>query len=72
MWNRHILDSAQLLNYINVNSKAILADFGTGAGFPGLILAIYNKNPEFHVLKECKKQRQQLEKSFQKKLKNAI
>ena len=49
LWNRHILDSAQLLNYINVNSKAILADFGTGAGFPGLILAIYNKNPEFHV-----------------------
>ena len=26
-----------------------LSDFGSGAGFPGLVLAIYNKNPEFHV-----------------------
>jgi len=39
LWNRHILDSAQLIKYIPVSSKNIL-DFGSGAGFPGLILAI--------------------------------
>ena len=49
IWSRHILDSAQLVKYINVDSKGILADLGTGAGFPGIILAIFNKNPQFHV-----------------------
>jgi 16S rRNA (guanine527-N7)-methyltransferase len=39
IWNRHILDSAQLLKYIpDKNIK--LADFGTGAGFPGMVLAL--------------------------------
>ena len=49
IWVRHILDSAQLIKYIDFSSKGILADFGSGAGFPGIILAIFNKNPEFHV-----------------------
>ena len=49
IWARHILDSAQLIKYIDFSSKGILADFGSGAGFPGIILAIFNKNPEFHV-----------------------
>jgi len=49
IWSRHILDSAQLLKHFNINHKGIIADFGSGAGFPGLVLAIYNKNPEFHV-----------------------
>lgn len=49
IWTRHILDSAQLINHFNIISKANLVDLGSGAGFPGLILAIYNKNPEFHV-----------------------
>jgi 16S rRNA (guanine527-N7)-methyltransferase len=49
IWSRHILDSAQLLKHINVNLGSTLADFGTGAGFPGIILAIFNKNTKFHV-----------------------
>ena len=49
IWTRHILDSAQLVKYINFDFKGNLADFGTGAGFPGIVLAIFNKNPEFHV-----------------------
>tara|TARA_B110001452_G_C15131686_1_gene394311 strand:- start:103 stop:717 length:615 start_codon:yes stop_codon:yes gene_type:complete len=49
VWSRHILDSAQLLKYFDINQKAILADFGTGAGFPGIVISIFNKNPEFHV-----------------------
>jgi len=49
IWNRHILDSAQLVKYIDFNGKKSLSDMGTGAGFPGIILAIFNKNPQFHV-----------------------
>ena len=39
IWSRHILDSAQLYKYTqNVNGNIL--DFGSGAGFPGLILAM--------------------------------
>jgi len=37
IWNRHIIDSAQLIDFIKGNS---VIDIGSGAGFPGLILAI--------------------------------
>ena len=49
IWNRHILDSAQLLRFIDTRDSLFLADFGTGAGFPGLIISIFNKNTKFHV-----------------------
>ncbi len=49
IWNRHFLDSAQLVKYINFNDQQSLSDLGTGAGFPGLVLAIYNPNINFHV-----------------------
>ena len=39
IWCRHILDSAQLLQFIPDQNIAI-ADLGTGAGFPGIILSI--------------------------------
>ena len=48
IWLRHILDSAQLVKFIDFNSNS-LADLGTGAGFPGLVVAIFNKNKAFHV-----------------------
>ena len=41
IWDRHILDSAQLIKFIDFNSFS-LADLGTGAGFPGLIIEIFN------------------------------
>jgi 16S rRNA (guanine527-N7)-methyltransferase len=49
VWERHILDSAQIIDYIEFENGASLSDFGTGAGFPGLILALYNKKQSFHV-----------------------
>ena len=49
IWHRHILDSAQLVKYIDFNRNESLSDMGSGAGFPGVILAIFNKNPSFHV-----------------------
>ena len=48
IWHRHILDSAQLVKFIDF-SKGSLSDLGTGAGFPGLILALFNTNKDFHV-----------------------
>ncbi len=48
IWFRHILDSAQLVKFIDFNLKS-LADLGSGAGFPGLVVAIFNKNKAFHV-----------------------
>ena len=39
IWNRHILDSAQLYKYTQ-NIKGNILDFGSGAGFPGLVLAM--------------------------------
>jgi 16S rRNA (guanine527-N7)-methyltransferase len=38
VWTRHILDSAQLLPLIPTQAKT-LTDLGSGAGFPGLVLA---------------------------------
>jgi len=49
IWNRHIFDSAQLVNYINFKENKSISDIGTGAGFPGIVLAIFNKNKSFHV-----------------------
>ena len=48
IWERHILDSAQLVKFIDF-SKGSLSDLGSGAGFPGLVLALFNKNKDFHV-----------------------
>ena len=48
IWHRHVLDSAQLVKFINF-SKGSLSDLGSGAGFPGLILALFNNNEDFHV-----------------------
>lgn len=38
-WRRHFLDSAQLAPHIGREYKTV-ADIGSGAGFPGLVLAI--------------------------------
>ena len=48
IWHRHILDSAQLVKFIDFNVNSV-ADLGTGAGFPGLVVEIFNKNKAFHV-----------------------
>lgn len=39
LWQRHMLDSAQLFSLLPKPDCRII-DFGTGAGFPGLVLAI--------------------------------
>ena len=49
IWDRHILDSAQLIKFIDDKNCSGIADLGTGGGFPGIILAIYYQNFNFHV-----------------------
>jgi 16S rRNA (guanine527-N7)-methyltransferase len=48
VWRRHILDSAQLRPLIPPSAR-ILVDLGSGAGLPGLILAILGV-PEVHLV----------------------
>jgi len=39
VWQRHIVDSAQLLAHVSRETSPWL-DLGTGAGFPGLVIAV--------------------------------
>lgn len=43
VWTRHILDSAQIEQYLKPSDKVIL-DLGSGAGFPALVLAILDES----------------------------
>ena len=39
VWERHFLDSAQLLDHCPADARS-LVDMGSGAGFPGMVLAL--------------------------------
>jgi 16S rRNA (guanine527-N7)-methyltransferase len=39
VWQRHIADSAQLLSHVPRGTATTWLDLGTGAGFPGLVVA---------------------------------
>ena len=41
--DRHIIDSAQIIDFVDLNSNTT-SDLGTGGGMPGLIVAIMMKN----------------------------
>lgn len=47
LWVRHYADSAQLLQYVSRETAGTWLDLGTGAGFPGLVIAILR--PEWRV-----------------------
>ena len=49
---RHIVDSAQTIEFIDKNDIKICTDLGSGAGLPGIVLAILMKpkKPEFKVI----------------------
>ena len=46
VWQRHILDSAQLLGYVPRETSSPWLDLGTGAGFPGLVIAALRPETE--------------------------
>lgn len=49
LWQRHFLDSAQLITYLPEGPLRI-ADFGSGAGFPGLVLAALCPTCDVHLV----------------------
>ncbi|MEQ1547106.1 MAG: 16S rRNA (guanine(527)-N(7))-methyltransferase RsmG [Chakrabartia sp.] len=60
MWARHIVDSAQLIPLAGAN-KGPWLDLGTGAGFPGLVVAILESRPV--ILVESRRKRVEFLKS---------
>jgi len=42
---RHIVDSAQIIDFVDLNSE-IITDIGSGGGMPGIIISIMLKNLE--------------------------
>ncbi len=46
LWERHFLDSIQVIDSINKNAIKCV-DLGSGAGFPGIVLAIEAKNRKY-------------------------
>ena len=54
LWQRHILDSAQLVRFAPPDARAWL-DLGTGAGFPGLLVPLFH--PARAVLVESRRLR---------------
>lgn len=56
VWARHIVDSAQLLLHARNAGRGIWLDLGSGAGFPGLIIAALAPDREV-VLVESRRKR---------------
>jgi 16S rRNA (guanine527-N7)-methyltransferase len=53
-WERHFLDSAQLYKFVR-DIEGNIIDFGSGAGFPGMVLAIMGKKNIHLVESDYKK-----------------
>lgn len=53
-WNRHILDSVQIEPLVPADAK-LLYDLGSGAGFPGLVLAMMRPALTVHVVESDSK-----------------
>jgi 16S rRNA (guanine527-N7)-methyltransferase len=67
--DRHIIDSAQIIDFINLNST-IATDLGSGSGMPGIIVAIIlknmNNNMNIHLYEKSYHKSQFLEEVSQK------
>ena len=56
IWERHIIDSIQILNHLPKEKKnSFLLDVGTGAGLPGIVLAIMGRHDVILCEKSPKK-----------------
>ena len=49
---RHIIDSAQSIDFVDKNNIKLCTDLGSGAGLPGIVLSILmkTKKPQFKVI----------------------
>ncbi|MHB9299278.1 16S rRNA (guanine(527)-N(7))-methyltransferase RsmG [Fusobacterium polymorphum] len=57
---KHFLDSLLLQNLLKDEDKTLI-DIGTGAGFPGMMLAIFNEDKNFTLLDSVRKKTDFLE-----------
>jgi len=62
MWQRHIADSAQLLRYVP-RETGIWLDLGTGAGFPGLVIAVMRPSWKIRLVESRKRRVDWLERA---------
>jgi 16S rRNA (guanine527-N7)-methyltransferase len=61
IWNRHIIDSLQVIRLIK-NKNIKLADLGSGAGLPGIVLSICGVK-EVHLFEKSPRKCEFLEKA---------
>lgn len=54
VWTRHIADSAQLLDHGPESADGGWLDLGTGAGFPGMVVAIMRPEMPVHLVESRK------------------
>ena len=52
---KHFFDSISLVNYFEIPDSSRVIDVGTGAGFPGIPLAILNPNVKFVLMDSLNK-----------------
>ena len=64
IWNRHFLDSFQIIKFIGNNKRML--DFGSGAGFPGIVCGICSTN--YVYLVDSNKKKVSFLKQIKKKL----
>ena len=62
---KHFVDSIALLNYISFDNQSVI-DVGTGAGFPGIPLAIMCPDTEFTLLDSLNKRLRFIDDAIQK------
>ena len=69
IWFRHFLDSFQVIDFIDKNDNSMI-DLGTGAGFPGIVLALAAKERkiplEIMLIEKSRKKTKFLEKTIDK------
>ena len=63
VWQRHIVDSAQLLVHVPRGTELTWLDIGTGAGFPGLVIAILRPDIEMLMVESRPKRSGWLERA---------
>lgn len=59
LWDRHILNSTAVSDFLPKSGK--VADIGSGAGFPGLVLAILHPELEFWLVEAMERRTDWLE-----------
>jgi len=63
LWLRHIADSAQLLAFVPRGTAGPLLDLGSGAGFPGLVVAALRPEWDVRLVESRRKRVEWLERA---------